>query len=109
MKNKKIIIIIALVLVAIITTIILVLTNKDKSSYIVKTSLVDAQSPARYLEVYKDGEKIDFKEARYTDDVLLCKGTNPTIHFTELDGYEELKIILKDDKVVIAKIDKGGK
>ena len=93
-------------LVAIITAIILLIVNKG-SSYIVRTSRVDDQSPARYLNVYKDEEKIEFKEVRYMDDVLLCKGTNPTIHFTELDNETELKVVLNNDEVVIAKIDKG--
>ena len=107
--KKKIIIIISIALVLVITSIVILLISKNKSSYIVKTSLVDEQSPARYLEVYKDGEKIDFKEVHYMDDVLLCKGTNPTIHFAELDDEEKLKVILKNDEVVIAIIDKGGK
>ena len=107
MKKKKIIII-ALLLVAIITAIILLIVNKG-SSYIVRTSRVDDQSPARYLNVYKDEEKIEFKEVRYMDDVLLCKGTNPTIHFTELDNETELKVVLNNDEVVIAKIDKRKK
>lgn len=106
--KKKIIIIVALLLVAIIAAIVLLKIKKD-SSYIVRLSKVDEQSPARYLEVYEDEVKIDFKEVRYMDDVLLCKGTNPTIHFTELDNETELKIILEDGKTVIAIIDKGEK
>ena len=106
--KKKIIIIVAVVIIIVIAAVIILLIN-NKASYIVRTRIVDDQSPARYIDVYRNGEKIEFKEVRYMDDVLLCKGTNPTIHFTELDGYEELKIILNDDKVVIAKVDKGGK
>ena len=109
MKKKNLIIIIAtIVLIALVTTLVLVLNKSDENaSYTVKMSLVDDQSPARFLTVYKNGKKIDFKEVRYMDDVLLCRGTNPTIHFTELDEETELKVVLKNDKVVIAKIEKG--
>ena len=109
MKKKNLIIIIAtIVLIALVTTLVLVLNKSDENaSYTVKMSLVDDQSPARFLTVYKNDKKIDFKEVRYMDDVLLCRGTNPTIHFTELDEETELKVVLKNDKVVIAKIEKG--
>ena len=110
MKKKLIIVIAIVVLIGLIISLILFFKNKydEKNAvYTVKVSLVDDQSPARFLTVYRNNKKIDFKEIYYMDDVLLCKGKNPTIHFSELDGEKELKVILNNDKTVIAKIEKG--
>ncbi len=108
--KKKIIIICTLIIIILIAVIIFVFNKKNNDEvYTIGLRLVDDKSPARYLDVYKNGEKIEFLEVRYLDDVVLCKGTNPTIHFTELDGETELKVILKNGKEVFAKIEKGDK
>ena len=106
MKKKYLIII--LILISILTVGVILFISKDNSTYAVKVSLIEEKSPDRRLTVYKDDkEESNYKEIHYLNDVLLCKSSNPTINFGDVEGISELKIILNNDKVVIAKLVKG--
>ena len=79
--------------------------NSDQ--YVVTINKIDDQSPARILKVYYGEKEIEFKEIRYTDDVFLCKKENPTVFFGDVVEEKELKIIIDNNRFVIAKILKG--
>ncbi len=82
--------------------------NDDKNAvYTVKISLVDDKSPDRILTVYKNNKKIEHKEIRKMNGTLLCDSEYSTVYFGEIKNETELKIILKNDKEVVAKIEKG--
>jgi len=110
MKKKNIIIIITLI-VLLIAGIVLLVTRRaddDKDAvYTVKVSLVDDKSPDRILTVYKNDKKIDYKEIRKMSGTLLCEADFSAVYFGEIKNESELKIILKNDEEVVAKIVKG--
>ena len=108
MKKKYIILVIILILLITLVFVILHFTNNksDNKTYVVKVNIVDDRSPDRTLTVYENNKKIEFKEIRYlNDDVRLCTYKNPTVFFGDLEGEKELKIILTNDKEVVAKIE----
>ena len=41
------------------------------------------------------------------DDTLLCKYTNPSVYYGNVKNESELKIVLNNDEVVVAKVVKG--
>ena len=82
--------------------------NDDKNAvYTVRVSLVDDKSPDRILTVYKNDKKIDYKEIRKMNGTLLCEADFSAVYFGEIKNESELKIVLKNDKEVVAKIVKG--
>jgi len=111
MKKKKIVIITcSVVLVILVSSLVLFFHNKDdekEANYIVKVGLVDDKSPDRTLTVLRNGKEIEFKEIHYMDDMYLCNEKNSVVFFGDLKGETELKVILKNNKIVIAKIDEG--
>lgn len=105
MKKKYLIIVIALVIL-LIGGIIWFIT-KDTGNYIVKVSNVDDKSPDRILTVYKDDKNIEYKEIRKMNDTLLCDSSNSSVYYGEIKNESNLKIILNNDKKVVAKVVKG--
>ena len=81
--------------------------NRDSSTYIVKVNLVDEKSPDRILKIYRDNQEIDYKEIRKMNGLLLCESDNSSIYYGEIKNETKLKIILKNDKEVVAKIVEG--
>ena len=63
---------------------------------------MDDYSPDRTLTVKEDGKVISFTQINYSDGVMLCKGTNPTVSFSDLEGETAFKVVLKDGTVVTA-------
>ena len=112
MKKKKMLIITcSVVIVALVASLLLFFRNKEadekNANYVVKVGLIDDKSPDRTLTVLRNDKKIEFKEIHYMDDMYLCSWENPVAYFGDLKGETELKVILKNDKTVIAKIDEG--
>lgn len=91
-------------IIPIIIVLILILINFNKSTYTIKANKVDSYSPDRILEVYKDNKKIEYEEIQYLDGILLCKGNNKTVAYTDLIDEKNLIVILKNHKKVKAKI-----
>ena len=101
--KKNILIIIGSVIT--LLTIILLVINLNKTTYRIEVSIVDDYSPDRILSVYNNkNEKVEVKRIQYLDGTLLCNGYNTTVHFGDIKDEKELKIILKDNKEVRAKI-----
>ena len=102
MKKKLMIVGTVVITIAIIVLLVLFL---NKTKYIVRVSIVDDQSPDRILTVYKnDTEKIEVKRIELTDGTVLCNGYNTTVHFGDIEKEKDLRVILKDNSVVMAKI-----
>ena len=81
----------------------LILGNSVK--YTIKVDLIDDYSPDRILTVYNEkNEKIEVMKIEYLDGTLLCNGYNTTVHFGDIEGEKEFKVILKDKTEVKAKI-----
>ena len=102
MKKKYVIVIIATVLVIFITLIILL--NFRQNNYYIKVKAVDKNSPDVMLQVYKDNNPIEVESIYYKDDVLLCFGNNLTTNKFNIKNNDQLKIILKNKKEIIAKV-----
>ena len=100
---KKKLLIIGLIIIVVIAIIVLILLL-TKKSYVIKVSKVDDRSPDRILTVYYNEEKIEFKRIELLDGKALCSGLNPTVHYGNIEGINELRVILKDNSKVIAKI-----
>ena len=105
--KKKYLIIIIITLIVLITGGILFFVIRDKGNYIVKVNRVDDYSPDRTLVVYKDDKEIEYKEIHLIDDTPLCKYSNPSVYYGNIKNESELKIVLNNNKVVIAKVVKG--
>ena len=102
MRNKFLIIIGLISLVAVVAFVIFKI---NKESYIIEVTMVDDRSPDRILTVYNNkNEKIEFKRIESVNGVLLCDGINPAVHFGDIEGKKKLKVILKDNKTITAKI-----
>ena len=84
--------------------------NKTSISedYIIKIKLVDEKSPERKLELYSDNEKIDFKEIFVLDGLLLCDNETPYVFYGEIKNMEKLKVKLKDNREIIARIEEDN-
>ncbi len=100
--KKKLLIITSIVTLIVASIILIIFLNQTK--YTIKVSKVDDQSPDRILTVYKEEEKIEVKRIELLDGRLLCSGFNTTVHFGNIEGISKLKVILNDNKEVIAKI-----
>ena len=108
MKKKYLLLIIIAVVLAVSIFLIIFFTRDDKTeyNYTVKVSLVDDRSPDRLLSVYENDKKIEFKEIKYVkEDIRLCTYKNPVVFFGDLEGETELRVILTNDKAVVAKIE----
>ena len=101
--RKKIILTCGGILIIAISVLILVLLL-GRTKYTIKVSLVDSKSPDRMLTVYEGDKKIEVKRIEYLDGTLLCNGYNTAVYFGDINKVKELKIILKDNKEVIAKV-----
>jgi hypothetical protein len=100
--KKKLLIIGAIVLI-IITTILIILLNK--TTYVIKVSLVDDKSPDRILTVYNNkDEKVDFKRIELPSGTILCDEINPSVYYGNLNGISELQVVLKDNSIVKAQV-----
>ena len=99
--------IIGITLVILLTGGIIWFVNRDDGNYTVKVSLVDEKSPDRKLTVYKDDKEIEYKEIRKMSGTLLCEADNSSVYFGEIKNESNLKIVLNNDKEVVAKVVKG--
>ena len=106
MKNKKVIIILIILALLISTISIFIYKNNQEknASYKIVVSLIEKNSPDYKLSVLRNNKEIKFDSVYYLDDVLLCKGTNPTINKFDVEDGEELKIKLKNKKIVKANV-----
>ena len=105
MKKKYLIIIIALLIL--LTAGLILLLTRDSGNYTVKVNIIDDYSPDRILTVYKDGKEIDFKEIRKMNGTLLCEEGISSVYYGEIKNESSLKVILNNDKEVVAKVVKG--
>lgn len=71
---------------------------------LIKSSLVDEKSPDRILKVYENGNEIKFKRIEYTDGTFLCNYDVPAVSYLDIKDEEELVVIVKYNKEVIAKL-----
>lgn len=83
--------------------------NDENATYRIVVSVIEKNSPDRNIEVLKNDKKIDFDSIYYLDDVLLCKGKNPTINKNDVKNGEELKIKLENKKIVKAIVEEVEK
>ena len=102
-KNKNIIILAIILVLLVFFAFIFIFFNK-KDKYEIKTKAIDEYSPDMELIVLNNGNEIkDYKYIKYKNgDVILCYSTNPHVNKYELE--DELVIVMKDDKEVIAKV-----
>lgn len=101
MKKKKIMIIFSF---CVIILLVLLAFNFYKSngltSYIVKIKRVDDQySPDRFLEVYHNNNKVEFKEVQLLNKTTICTYKNNAVYYGELDDIKEVIIVFKDKKI----------
>ena len=87
-----------------VTSNITLVANFKQKSYTISVAKVDEYSPDRTLTVKEDGKAISFTQINYTDGVMLCKGVNPTVSFSDLDGETTFKVVLNDGTVVTASL-----
>jgi len=112
LKNKvhlKIIIIL-LSTIGLVSGLVLFL-GRDKylnnsNNYEIQIKKIDDFSPDRELVVLNDGREVKYKLIKYLSDVILCYSENPIISFSEIDGIEELIVVLEDNNEIIVKIRK---
>ena len=101
--KKKLIIIGAILLVIVVTVTAVLFLNR--TTYRIEVGIVDERSPDRILTVFNNkNEKVEVKRIEYLDGTLLCRGYNTAVHFGDIENEKELKVILKDNKEVKAKI-----
>ncbi len=79
--------------------------DKPNELYVVKVYIIDKNSPDRLLKVYKNGKEIEFDSIYYLDNVLICHSTNPAVAKSAIKDEKELKIKLKNQKIIKAKIE----
>lgn len=101
MKKNITIVISALI---VIFLLLFILLNTKKNIYTVKVTPVDRNTPDVTLSVYENDRMIEIEDIYYMNDVLLCHGSNPTTNKFNIKNNDELKIILKNKKEVIAKV-----
>ena len=100
--KKKFLIIGAIVLI-VITIVLIILLNK--TTYVIKISMVDDKSPDRILSVWTNkDEKVDFKRIEFANGTVLCDEINSSVYYGNLKDINELNVILKDDSKVVAKL-----
>lgn len=97
--------IVCITLFLVILGIFIIIFYKNKSAdYYVVTKKIDEYSPDRIVEVYKGKEKINFKYLKYEDGTIICKESQPTISYVDLLDVDEVIVVLRNDKLVKAKI-----
>lgn len=79
--------------------------DKPNELYVVKVYIIDKNSPDRLLKVYKNDKEIEFDSIYYLDNVLICNSTNPAVAKSAIKNEKELKVKLKNKKIVKAKIE----
>ena len=97
---KKKIIFCAIVLALIGAISLKVLSNKASNDYTLKLIPIDEKSPDRKLLLYENGKQIEFKEIRYLNNNILCKGSNPNIYYVDLKDKKQVIVVLKNDKKI---------
>lgn len=100
--KRKLVIIISIIIVVVIS---LIFIFKQNNNYIIKVLVVDTKSPDRILSVYKDNEKVEFDSIYYLDDVFICDSDIPNISKTALKDIKQLKVKLKNGKIIKAKVE----
>ena len=78
-------------------------TTQKVKSYSIKVRAVDQYSPDRILSVYENGNMISVAAVKYNG-TILCSGDNMVVNMYEIEGMNELTVILKDGKSITAKI-----
>ena len=73
-----------------------------ENSYTIKATPVDQFSPDRILSVYENGNIVTIKKIMYSDGLLLCDGTNPTVSMGDITGEVNFKVELIDGRIVNA-------
>ena len=77
----------------------------NKTTYVIKVSMVDDKSPDRILTVYNNkDEKVEFKKIELLNGTYLCDEINSSVYYGNLKNINELQVILKDDSKVIAQV-----
>ena len=102
MKKKYIILITAIILV--ILAMLLIFSNHNQGNYYIKVKAVDKNSPDVRLTVYKDEKEIEVDAIYYKNDVLLCFGNNLTTNKFNINNNDEMKVVLKNKKEIMAKV-----
>lgn len=98
MKKKIIFCIIILVSIGVIS--LKLLANRASNDYTIKLIPIDEKSPDRKLLLYKKGKQIEFKEIKYLNNNILCKGSNPTIFYGDLKNKKQVIVVLKNDEEI---------
>jgi len=101
--KKKLLIVIPIVIIVAIGLVFI--TSQSNGNYIVKVNMVDAKSPDRILELYKDNKKIDFDSIYYLDDVFICNNKVPNAAKSALKNVTKLKVKLKNGKTIKVKVE----
>jgi len=102
--NKRVFGIVIGIVLIIAISILFHQYNEKNASYKIVVSIIEKDSPDRNITVYKNNKKIEFDSIYYLDDVLLCKGINPTINKFDVKDGEELKVKIKNKKEIKAKV-----
>ena len=109
---KKVIIITIIISLLIIGFLLYRNSNNYDGIYEIYVEIIDDLSPDRHLVVKKNGKTTTkYKYIEYDNGekkAILCYSENPTVNVFSLD-VNELKIILPNDEVKVAKIIKEEK
>lgn len=102
--NKKIIV--AIIALGIILALVLILFQSN-NNYEIQINKIDDFSPDRELIVLKDGKPTEYELIKYTSEVVLCYSKNPTVSFTDIEGVEEVIVVLKNKKEIKVKLNES--
>ena len=80
-------------------------------TYTIKLKLIDEKSPDREVVVYRNNkETSNYKYIKYKEkDIILCYQKNAVINQFDVEGIEELIVVLPNKSEVISKILKEEK
>lgn len=106
---KRLLIIIPIVVIFVGLILILIFNFSGNNNYIVKVDIIDEKSPDRVLTVYKDNEKIEFDSMYYLDDVFICDSESPNVAKSALKNVKQIKVKLKNGRILKAKVEKEEK
>lgn len=104
MKNKKIIIVSVFTVLVVALIIFIVLNIIKKDNYYIKVSMIDKNSPDVVLTVYNNDKKVEVEAIYYVNGILVCSGNNLTTNKFNIKNDSEMKVVLKNNKEVIAKV-----